>query len=326
MDYVRFGRSSLKVSRLSLGAMGFGSRDWREWVLDESQSRAIVKRALDAGINLFDTCNFYSIGESERILGRILLDYVPREEVLIATKVGNPMAAYPNAGGFSRKHVFDAMDASLERLGTDHVDLYQTHVWDPETDLEELVDAFGDLVRAGKARYIGVTTIPAWSLAKTLCIARMKQSARFASVQCEYNLCHREAERELMPLARAEGLALIPFSPLARGFLCADRREAANATARTASDSYTRKYYYRDGDFAVLEALHEIARERGVSPAQVALAWVLRQPGMISPIFGASRPEHVDAAVAALDVELSAAEAAALESAYQPRPPGVGGH
>ena len=326
MQYVRFGRSNMRVSRLSLGAMGFGSTDWRAWVLGDTESRVIVKRALDLGINLFDTCDYYSRGESEQILGRALLAYAPRDELIIATKVGMPMAGHPNARGFSRKHVLAAIDASLLRLGTDHVDLYQTHVWDPDTDLDELVDAFAEVVRAGKARYIGVTTLPAWVLAKTLHIAAISRVACFASIQCEYNLCHREAERELIPLGRAEGLALIPFSPFARGFLNADRREPANATARTASDDYTHKHYYRAGDFAVHEALTAIAAERGLSPGQVALAWVLRQPGITSPIFGATRVEQVDAAVKALDVVLDDEACNTLETLYQPRPTRGGGH
>ncbi len=326
MEYVRFGKSNLKVSRLALGAMGFGSRDWRDWVLDDSDSRAILKKTLDCGINFFDTCDFYSNGESENILGRALLDYVSRDEVVVATKVGNPMADHPNARGFSRKHIFDGVDASLKRLKTDYVDLYQTHVWDPETHLEELVDAFADVVRAGKARYVGVTTLPAWSFAKILHIAAAKLAPPFVSMQCEYNLCHREAERELIPFCRAEGVALIPFSPFARGFLCADRRQTENATRRTASDSYTHKHYYRDGDFTVYEAATKIADARDSTTAQVALAWVLRQPGITAPIFGATRPEHVDEAMAALDLGLDENEAATLEAAYQPRPPRDGGH
>ena len=233
MDYVRFGKSNLKVSRLAIGAMGFGSRDWREWVLNDSDSRAIIKKALDSGINFFDTCDFYSTGESETILGRAILEYAPRDEVVIATKVGNPMAAHPNARGFSRKHIFDAVDASLKRLKTDYIDLYQTHIWDPETHLDEMIDAFADVVRAGKVRYLGVTTLPAWTFAKILQIDATTLAPPFVSMQCEYNLCHREAERDLMPLCRAERVALIPFSPFARGFLCADRRQTENATRRT---------------------------------------------------------------------------------------------
>ena len=326
MQHVRFGKSNLKVSRLALGAMGFGSRDWREWVLDDADSRAIIKKALDSGINFFDTCDFYSIGESEAILGRALLEYAPRDEVIVATKVGNPMSDHPNARGFSRKHIFDAVDASLKRLKTDYIDLYQTHIWDPETHLDELVDAFADVVRAGKVRYVGVTTLPAWCFAKILHIAAATLAPPFVSMQCEYNLCHREVERELIPLCRAEGVALIPFSPFARGFLCADRRQTENATRRTESDSYTHTYYYRDGDFAVYEATKKIADVRNLTTAQVALAWVMRQPGITAPIFGATHPEHIDEAVATLEISLDEGEVAALEAAYQPRPPRDTGH
>ena len=326
MEYVRFGNSNLKVSRLTMGAMGFGSSDWREWVMGDTDSRVIIKKALDAGINFFDTCDFYSAGESENILGRAILDYVPRDEMVLATKIGNPMAAPPTARGFSRKHVFDGIDASLTRLQTDYIDLYQTHVWDPDTCLEELVDAFADVVRAGKARYIGVTTLPAWSFSKILHIAETKLAPPFVSMQCEYNLCHREAERELIPLCHADGIAVIPFSPLARGFLSDDRRLAKNATARTNSDSYTNEHYYRQGDFTVYEMVVKIAKARDLSASQVALAWVLRQPGITSPIFGATQPEHIDEAISTLDIVLDNDEVTALEGAYQPRPPRGGGH
>ncbi len=321
MEYVRFGRSNLKVSRLALGAMGFGSWDWRKWVLKEPESRTIVKAALDSGINLFDSCDFYSTGESERILGRALVDYVPRDEVVIATKVGMPMARHANARGFSRKHIFEAIDASLLRLRTDYVDIYQTHIWDPTTDLEEMVDAFAEVVRAGKARYLGATTMPAWTFGKSRHIAALKNLPSFVSMQCEYNLCHREAERELIPLCQAEGVALIPFSPMARGFLCADRRQPEYKTARTEDDAYTHDHYHRDGDYAVYEAVAEIAARREVSAAQVAVAWTLAQPGITSPIFGATKPAHVDEAIAAMAISLSADETALLEAAYQPRPP-----
>ena len=326
MEYVRFGASNLKVSRLALGAMGFGSKDWREWVIGEADSRAVVERGLEHGINFFDTCDFYSIGESERMLGAALRACAPRQDVVIATKVGNPMTKHANARGFSRKHVFDAIDASLERLQTDYVDLYQTHIWDPSTNLAELVDAFGDVVRSGRARYIGVTTLPAWTLAKLQHISANAGGPPFVSMQCEYNLCHREAERELMPLCRADGVALIPFSPLARGFLSADRRHAGNESPRTKSDDYTHKHYHRHGDFDVYEAVAKVAEGRGVSPSQIALAWVLRQPGITAPIFGPTRPAHVDETVAALDIALEDAEVDMLEAAYQPRPPRGAGH
>lgn len=326
MKYLRFGRSNLQVSRLSFGAMGFGDKSWRGWVLDDTQSRAIVRRALDVGINLFDTCDYYSAGLSETILGRALVDFAPRDEIILATKVGMPMGKHANARGFSRKHVLEGIDASLKRLGTDYVDLYQTHIWDPNTDLDELVDVFGEVVRAGKARYVGVTTLPAWVLSKSLHIAALARSPRFVSMQCEYNLCHREAERELVPLCMAEGIAMIPFSPFARGFLCADRREKSNITSRTETDDYTHKNYYRDADFAMQAAVSRIAARHGLSAAQVALAWVLRQPGITSPLFGATQDDHIDAAVAALDVQLEEADVTELEALYQPRPTRSGAH
>ena len=326
MEYVRFGRTNINVSRLALGAMGFGSKSWRGWVLDEAHSREIVRRALDAGINLFDTCDYYSSGESERILGKVLVGSVARDEIVLATKVGMPMGKHPNARGFSRKHVFDGIDASLQRLGTDYVDLYQTHIWDPSTNLEELVDAFSDVVRAGKARYVGVTTLPAWVLALTLGIAKSTGAARFVSMQCEYNLCHREAERELIPLCQAQGLALIPFSPYARGFLCADRRLESNRSPRTVTDDYTHKVYHRPGDFTLFEALQTLAAQRGLTPAQMALAWVLRNSSITAPIIGATSLAQLDDAVATLNVTLDDDACETLEHCYQPRPPHSGGH
>ena len=220
--------------------------------------------------------------------------------MVIATKVGNPMGTAPNARGFSRKHIFDGIDASLKRMETDYIDLYQTHIWDPSTNLEELVDTFSDLVRVGKVRYIGVTTLPGWSFAKLLAISAATKGAPFVSMQCEYNLCLREAERELIPLCRNEGVGLIPFSPFARGFLSADRRKNKNKTIRTETDTYTHKYYYRKGDFAVYDEVRKIAKKRKVSFSQVALAWVLLQPGITSPIFGATQPEHVKEAIGAM--------------------------
>jgi len=324
MQFVRFGRSSLKVSRISLGAMGFGSPSWRRWVLPEAESRPIIRRALETGINLIDTCDFYSGGASEEVLGAVLWEHVRRDEVVLATKAGNPVGKHPNARGFSRKHLFAALDASLKRLRTDHVDLFQTHIWDPATDLDELACAFADIVRSGKALYVGATTMPAWAFVRTIDIARQLGQAAMCSMQCEYNLCHREAERELVPFCRETGVALIPFSPMARGFLCADRREAQNTTPRHESDDYTTKYYHRPADFAVQEAVVEVARARGVKPAQIALAWVLRQPGVTSPILGATSVAQLDEAIDALSITLSGDEAKKLEAGYAPRPPTAG--
>lgn len=326
MEYVKFGRSNLKVSRLCLGAMGFGAKSWREWVLEREAAAPLIARAIEHGINFFDTCDFYSAGESERILGQTVLATQPRDSVVIATKAGNPMAKHPNGRGYSRKHLFKAIDDSLARLGTDHVDLFQTHIWDPSTDLDELAEAMGEIVRAGKALYVGATTMPAWSFVMTREIAARRGDAALVSMQCEYNPAHRECERELVPYCRHEGLAMIPFSPMARGFLSADRREAANRTARTASDDYTGKLYYREGDFAVLSVLADVAARTGHTPSQVSLAWTLSRPGVTAPIFGPTTLAHVDEAVAALAIELAPEDIAAIDRAYAPRSIPGGGH
>ncbi len=326
MNYVRLGKRNLKVSRLCLGAMGFGSAEWRAWVLDEKASAPIVARALDHGINFFDTCDFYSGGESERILGQTLVRQQPRDSFVIATKAGNPMAGHCNGRGYSRKHLFKAIDDSLTRLGTDHVDLFQTHIWDRDTDLDELVDAMGDIVRAGKALYVGVTTMPAWTLSECRATARARNLPAFVSMQCEYNPAHRECERELLPYCRHDEVAVIPFSPMARGFLAADRRDPGQSTARTKSDDYTQKYYYRDADHAVREAVAAVAARIGKTPAQVALAWTLARPSITAPIFGATSTGHVDDAVAALDMTLDPEDIVRIDRAYEPRPLSASGH
>ncbi|SEM39269.1 Predicted oxidoreductase [Roseovarius azorensis] len=326
MEYVRLGRSNVKVSRLCLGAMGFGSTTWREWVLDEAASEPIIDRAIEHGINFFDTCDFYSAGESERILGKLLVGKHPRDSFVLATKAGNPMASHPNGRGYSRKHLFNAIDQSLARLRTDHVDLFQTHIWNADTDLEELVDTMGAIVEAGKARYVGVTTMPAWTLAVCRTHAERRQSAKFVSMQCEYNPAHRECERELMPYCLYDNVALIPFSPMARGFLSANRQGGRNPTSRTNTDDYTHKYYYRDGDFAVQAVLSGIAERHGCSPSQVALAWTLSRPGMTAPIFGATSIQHVDEAVGSLDLSLSEGELSEINAAYVPRGFNSAGH
>ncbi len=326
MHYVAFGKSNLRVSRLCMGAMGFGSRSWRDWVLEEDAAAPVIDRAIEHGINFFDTCDFYSAGESERILGRTVLKSQPRDSVVVATKAGNPMAPHPNGRGFSRKHLFNAIDASLQRLGTDHVDIFQTHIWNADTQLDELVDAMADIVRAGKALYVGAATMPAWAF--TLCRekARQRNLPAFLSMQCELNPAHREAERELLPYCRHEGLAVIPFSPMARGFLSADRREADNRTARTASDDYTQKHYYRQADFDVQAVLAGIAADHGASASQIALAWTLQRPGVTAPIFGATSAAQVDAAVGALDIALSQEDITRIDAAHAARPISGGGH
>jgi aryl-alcohol dehydrogenase-like predicted oxidoreductase len=326
MDYARFGRSNLKVSRLALGAMGFGDGSWRAWVIPEEKARPVIVRAIEAGINFVDTCDFYSAGASETILGNVLWDVARRDEIVLATKAGNPMAKHANARGFSRKHLFQAIDASLRRLKTDYVDLFQTHVWDPTTDLDELVDAFDAIVRQGKALYVGATQMPTWTFVRCVSIAEQQGKARFVSMQCEYNACHREVERELLPYCRDQRLAVIPFSPLARGFLAADRRAPEHASARHQSDDYTLKHYHRPSDYAVYEATARVATRHGVSPGQVALAWVLAQPGVAAPIFGPTDPAHVDEAVGAMSLKLTPEDIGAIEAAYGPRPTRGGGH
>ena len=254
------GATNLKVSRLALGAMGIGHPSWREWVLDEDGSRPIVKRALDLGINFIDTCDYYSDGRSELVLGRLLDGFVKRDEIVLATKVGNPMGKGPNARGYSRKHLFEAVDASLKRLGTDYIDLYQTHIWDPSTNLEEMIEAFDALVASGRVLYLGITDMPAWQFAKAYFHQKLRGLARFAAVQNHYNPIWREDERELMPLCRDEGIGLIPYSPMARGYLCGPQRRAgATETARWRSDDYAHKIYGRPSDDAVAQA---VARDR----------------------------------------------------------------
>jgi len=321
MDYVRLGNTGLKVSRLCLGCMTYGTSKWRPWVLDEEAARPFIKRALEHGINFFDTANMYSLGASEEVLGRALKDFAKRHEVVIATKVYNKMGEAPNDRGLSRKHIFDSIDASLRRLQVDHVDLYQTHRWDHETPIEETLDALNDVVRAGKARYIGASSMFAWQFAKALHASDRHGWARFVSMQNHYNLVYREEEREMIPLCREEGVGLIPWSPLARGFLAGNRtREKSGSTVRARTDEFARDLYYQADDFAVAERVQEVAREHGRKPTQIALAWILSRPGMTAPIIGASKMEHLDDAVAALDVKLSEADVKQLEEPYRPHP------
>jgi len=321
MLFTRLGSANLTVSRLGLGTMGVGHPSWREWVLDKDASRQIVKRALDLGINLIDTCDFYSLGKSEEVIGRLMREFVGRSEVVLATKVGNPMGKGPNAKGYSRKHLFEAVDQSLKRLGTDYIDLYQTHIWDPATNLEEMVEAFHGLVRSGRVLYVGITDMPAWQFAKSYYQQVHNGFARFASVQNHYNPIWREDERELIPMCRAEGVALIPYSPMARGYLCGKgRRSGPNRTVRARTDDYADKIYGRAADDAVADVVEAIANARGVEPGQVALARTLSRPGVTAPIFGATTVDHVDAAVNALELKLEAREIESIDRAYQPRP------
>ena len=321
MEYVNLGRSGLKVSRICLGAMTYGSPQWREWVLSEQDSRPFIKRALELGINFFDTADMYSDGMSEQVLGRALHDFAHRDQVVIATKVYHPMGDKPNQAGLSRKHIMAAMDASLRRLGTDYVDLYQIHRWDYETPIQETLAALHDLVKAGKARYVGASSMWAWQFAQALYLADLHGWTRFASMQNHYNLVYREEEREMLPLCRAEGIGVIPWSPLARGFLMGNRRpDKTGETTRARTDSFAHQMYYRESDFVVVERVGELAQRRGVSPAQIALAWLLHQPGVTAPIVGASKMTHLEDAVAALQVRLSDQELASLQEPYQPHP------
>ena len=318
MEYARLGRSGLKVSRICLGMMSYGDPGWREWVLPESEARPFVARALELGVNFFDTADMYSLGVSEEVTGRLLGEMAGRDEVVIASKVFFPMSDDPNARGLSRKHILGSIDATLRRLGTDHVDLYQIHRWDPETPVEETLEALDDVVRAGKARYVGASSMWAWQLAKMLYLADLDGWTRFVSMQNHYNLIYREEEREVLPLCREEGLGVIPWSPLARGVLAGTRRRGLEGdTARAATDGYARKLY-DDGDFEIVDRVVELAEHRGVSPAQVSLAWLLRQPGVVAPIVGATKLEHLEDAVKALDLVLDDDEVATLEAPYRP--------
>jgi aryl-alcohol dehydrogenase (NADP+) len=319
MDYVNLGKSGLKVSRLCLGMMSYGDRAWRPWILPEADARPIVARALELGVNFFDTANIYSHGVSEEITGRLLGEMAHREDVVVATKVNAAMAPGPNRGGLSRKHILASIDESLRRLAMDYVDLYQIHRFDDETPIEETLEALDVVVRSGKARYVGASSGHAWQLAQALAVSERRGLARFVSMQNHYNLVYREEEREMMPLCRAEGLGVIPWSPLARGFLAGNRRPGGGGeTPRAASDDYAARMYYAEEDFAVVDRVAAVAERRGASMAQVALAWLCQQPGVTSPILGATKLGHLEEAVAALDLKLSDEERAELEEPYKP--------
>jgi aryl-alcohol dehydrogenase-like predicted oxidoreductase len=319
MDYVKFGRTGLEVSRLCLGCMSYGdpARGNHAWTLDEAKSRPFIRKALDLGINFFDTANVYSDGTSEEILGRALKDFAAREDVVIATKVNGRMRPGPNGQGLSRKAIMQEIDASLRRLGTDYVDLYQIHRWDYKTPIEETMEALHDIVRAGKARYIGASSMYAWQFAKALHVAERNGWTRFVSMQNYVNLLYREEEREMLPLCKAEGIAVIPWSPMARGRLTRDWDESS---ARLETDEFGKGLYKNTGDAdrKVVERVAEIARERNVPRAQVALAWVLQKSPVTAPIVGATRTEHLDDAVAALALKLTPEEVRRLEEPYVP--------
>jgi aryl-alcohol dehydrogenase (NADP+) len=324
MEYVNLGGTGLKVSRICLGCMTFGAKSWREWVLTEEESRPFIRQALEAGITFFDTADVYSRGVSEEILGRALRDLGPgRDRVVIATKVHGEMGDDPNQKGLSRKHILHAIDDSLRRLGTDYVDLYQIHRFDPTTPIAETLEALNDVVRAGKARYIGASSMFAWQFAKYLHLSDTRGWARFVTMQNHYNLLYREEEREMIPLCLDAGVGLIPWSPLARGVLAGSRQAG---TTRTRTDPFMKTLYDRtqDADERVVERVARVAEARGVPPARVALAWLLHKPAMTAPIVGTSRPHHLDDAVAAVTLKLSGEEIKALEEPYVPH--AVAGH
>jgi 1-deoxyxylulose-5-phosphate synthase len=319
MEYVKLGRTGLDVSRICLGCMSFGIADRgnHAWSLGEEDSRPFIKRALEGGINFFDTANVYSLGTSEEILGRALKDFARREEVVIATKVNGRMRPGPNGAGLSRRVIMTEIDASLRRLGTDHVDLYQIHRWDNRTPIEETLAALHDVVKAGKARYIGASSMYAWQFAQGLAIAERNGWTRFVSMQNFVNLLYREEEREMLPLCTAEGIGVIPWSPLARGRLT---RDWDDTSARSETDEFGRRLYAKsaDADKKVVARLTEVASRRGLPRAQVALAWLLAKPVITAPIVGATKLQHIDDALAALEVKLSAEELSLLEEAYIP--------
>jgi 1-deoxyxylulose-5-phosphate synthase len=321
MQYVNLGQTGLKVSRLCLGMMSYGSKIWRPWVLDENDAKRFVRRALDAGINFFDTADVYSIGESERITGNLLKEFgVKRENVIIATKVNGQMSDDVNDRGLSRKHILDSIDKSLKRLQVDYVDIYQIHRWDYSVPIEETLEALNDIVRAGKARYIGASSMFAWQFAKALHISEKHGWTKFVSMQNHYNLAYREEEREMIPLCKEEGIGLVPWSPMARGFFAGRNRGGGGPTPRSQSDSFANELYFRESDFAVADRAAEVAKEQNVTGSQVALAWLLSKPHLSSPIIGATRIEHLDQAIAALEIKLSEEQIKRLEEPYQPHP------
>jgi aryl-alcohol dehydrogenase-like predicted oxidoreductase len=322
MDYINLGRTGLKVSQLALGCMTFGSPQWAPWVLDEAASRPIIAKALDLGINFFDMADMYSAGASEEVVAKALSG-VPRHKLVLATKLFNPMSQDPNDRGLSRKHIFEAVDGSLKRLGTDYIDLYQLHRFDYETPLEETLDALNDVVRAGKVRYLGASSMHAWQFMKALGLQRANGWAPFVSMQPHYNLMYREEEREMLPLCLSEGIGVIPWSPLARGRLAA---RADSDTTRAQTDKTAGALYDRSKaqDDAVVAALRAVAERHGRPPAQIAYAWVASRPAITAPIVGISKLYQFDDAIAALEVRLSPEDVAELEAPYHPKP--LAGH
>lgn len=320
MDYIRFGNTGMKVSRICLGCMSYGDPARDGWALNEEQSRPYIQRALELGINFFDTANVYSNGVSEEVTGRALRDFARRDEVVIATKVRFATGKGANNQGLSRKHILNAIDASLKRLGTDYVDLYQIHRWDYETPIEETLEALNDVVRAGKARYIGGSAMFAWQFAKALYTADLHGWTRFVSMQPHYNLIYREEEREMLPLCQDQKIAVIPFSPLARGWLARKPSSEQNETLRAQADALTKQRYDREDNVTIVQRVSDLAEARGLPMAQVALAWMLSKPVVTAPIIGATKPHHLEDAIAALSVQLTPEEIQQLEEAYRPHP------
>ncbi len=322
MDYVRFGKTGMQVSRLCLGCMTYGLPESRAWALVESESQPYLKAALDAGINFFDTADVYSAGESERIVGNFLKGAVPRDEVVLATKVFNAMGPKPNQKGLSRKHIMEGIDASLKRLKTDYVDLYIIHRLDPNTEMEEIIEALHDVVKAGKALYLGASSMWAWQFAKLVTMQKERGLAHFVSMQSYYNLIYREDEREMNAFCQAEGIALTPWSPMARGFLAGNMPQTGTGTKRAQTDHVMKTLGIGDEqDYAILDRVQTVANRLGVSLAQVATAWVLAQPGITSPIIGTSKPHHLPEALKALELKLDEATLAELAEPYHAKNP-----
>ncbi len=334
MQYTRLGSTGLTVSRICLGMMTYGTPQWRPWVLDEAASRPLVQHAVELGITFFDSADMYSGGESEVLTGKFLREFCRRDEIVIATKLFFPVdlafkggiarggEERPNGSGLSRKRIFHAVDASLKRLGTDYIDLYQIHRWDPATPIEETMEALHDVVKSGKARYIGASSMWAWQFARAQQVAKERGWTRFVSMQNHYNLAYREEEREMIPLCRNQGVALVPWSPLARGFLAGNRKSGdkqQGATSRAQTDEIAQGYYYRAGDFATVERLSALAQKKGVSNATLAYAWLLHK-GVTAPIVGASKAHQLDQAAAAPELTLTADEIRELEAGYEPHP------
>ena len=315
MEYTTLGKTGLRVSRMCLGCMTYGSKKWRPWVLEEDEARPFFRRAIEAGINFFDTADAYSVGVSEMIVGRAMREFTRRDDVVIATKVFFPMGPGPNDQGLSRKHILLGVEASLRRLATDYIDLYQIHRLDPQTPIEETLEALHDVVKSGKALYAGASSMYAWQFSKILHVAETRGWTQFVSMQNHYNLVYREEEREMIPLCIDRGIAVIPWSPLARGFLAGNR---SRGTERAKTDSFAQEYYFTESDNTIADRAAEIAKRRGIAPAQIALAWILRKPGVTAPIVGASKLEHLDESIRALEIELDEADMKFLEEPYQP--------